>query len=120
MLQSKQRVLTYISLLIFTALAAQPQSSLTQIQDTVYASSGVLFNGNVIITWTGNSTTSGTGPSNTSVKVSNGVLSVQLAPSTTINPVGYYQAIYNSSDGLTTWSETWAVPPSATPVTLSQ
>lgn len=117
MVHLQQRVLTYVSLLIFTALAAHTQSALTQIQDTVYASSGVPFNGNVIVTWTG---TAGTGPSNTSVRISNGVLSVQLAPSTTITPAGYYQAVYNSSDGLTTWTETWAVPPSATPVTLSQ
>ncbi|HZS56117.1 MAG TPA: hypothetical protein VFA65_17070, partial [Bryobacteraceae bacterium] len=50
----------------------------------------------------------------------NGVLSVLLAPSTDITPVAYYQAVYNSSDGLTTWTENWAVPPSATPLTLSQ
>ena len=31
-----------------------------------------------------------------------------------------YQAIYNSSNGLVTWTETWSVPPSSTPVTLSQ
>ena len=112
-----QRVFTFASLLMFTALAAQPQSSFTLIQDTVYTSSGAPFNGNVVITWTG---TSGAGPNNTSVRISNGVLSVQLTPSTTITPAGYYQAVYNSSDGLTTWTETWAVPPSATPVTLSQ
>jgi hypothetical protein len=95
-------------------------TTLTQIQDTVSTSSGAPFTGTVVITWTGTTSSSGTGPSNTSVRISNGVLSVQLAPSTNITPVAYYQAVYNSSDGLTTWTQTWAVPPSSTPVTLSQ
>jgi hypothetical protein len=95
-------------------------TTLTQIQDTVYTSSGAPFNGTVVITWTGTTSSSGAGPSNTSVRISNGVLSVQLAPSTNITPVAYYQAVYNSSDGLTTWTQAWAVPPSSTPVTLSQ
>jgi hypothetical protein len=108
----------YLLLVLFAASAALPQNStLTQIQDTVNNPSGAPFNGTVVITWTGGS---GSGPFNTSVKIANGVLSVQLAPSTNITPVAYYQAVYNSSDGLTTWTETWAIPPSATPLTLAQ
>lgn len=112
-----QRLTKYILLSLLTMVSAFAQITLTQVADTVYTSSGAPFNGTVVITWTG---TSGAGPSNTSVKISNGVLSVQLAPSTNITPVAYYQAVFNSSDGLTTWTETWAVPPSSTPVTLSQ
>jgi hypothetical protein len=121
MVQLKQRISRYLLVSVFTALGAFAQSgTLSPIQDTVYTSAGVPFNGTVVITWTGTTSTSGTAPFNTSVKISNGVLSVQLAPSTNITPVAYYQAVYNSSDGLTTWTETWAVPPSSTPLTLSQ
>jgi hypothetical protein len=116
LVQLQQIISKYLVLLVFAAPAALPQN-LTQIQDMVYTSTGAPFNGTVTITWTGGP---GSGPFNTSVKISNGVLSVQLAPSTNVTPTAYYQAVYNSSDGLTTWTETWAVPPSATPLTLAQ
>ena len=107
----------------FTLLfaCATAQAALTQIQDTVYTPTGAVFNGTVIITWTGSSTTNngGLSPSNTSVKIYNGVLSVALAPSVGLTPTAYYQAVYNSNDGLTSWTETWQVPASAAPVTLS-
>lgn len=120
MVQLQQRITRYILVSVLTALGALAQGSLTSIQDTVYTSAGIPFNGSVVITWQGGTSTSGTTPFNTSVKISSGVLSVLLAPSTNITPVAYYQAVFNSSDGLSTWTETWAVPPSATPVTLSQ
>ncbi len=119
-MQLQQRITRYILVFVLTALGALAQGSLTSIQDRVYTSAGIPFNGTVVITWTGGTSTSGTTPFNTSVRISSGVLSVDLAPSTNITPVAYYQAVFNSSDGLTTWTETWAVPPSATPVTLSQ
>lgn len=120
-MQPRQTFSRYILVSILSAICAFAQTStLSQIQDTVYTSTGAPFNGTVVITWTGTASTSGTAPFNTSVKISNGVLSVLLAPSTNITPVAYYQAVYNSDDGLTTWTETWAVPPSATPLTLSQ
>jgi hypothetical protein len=98
------------------------QATLTQIQDTVYTPSGDLFSGTVIVTWTGPLTPTGNNPapSNTSVKIYNGVLSVSLVPSVTASPTAYYQAVYNSSNGLITWTETWQVPASSTPVKLSQ
>jgi hypothetical protein len=106
---------------MLSAVCAIAQTStLSQIQDTVVTPAGTPFNGTVVITWTGSTSSSATAPFNTSVRISNGVLSVLLAPSTNITPVAYYQAVYNSSDGLTTWTETWSVPPSATPLTLSQ
>lgn len=121
-MQTRPKLTRLLFVSIFSAICAlaQTTTTLTQIQDTVYTSSGAPFNGTVVITWTGTTSSGGTAPFNTSVKISNGVLSVLLAPSTTITPVAYYQAVYNSNDGLTTWTETWAVPPSATPLTLSQ
>jgi hypothetical protein len=41
-------------------------------------------------------------------------------PTTTASAGAYYLATYNSSDGTTTWNETWQVPPSTTPLTLNQ
>ena len=121
MFDIRQKLSRYIVVSLLSAVCAFTQTStLSQIQDTVNTSAGAPFNGTVVITWTGNTSSLGTAPFNTSVKISNGVLSVLLAPSTTITPIAYYQAVYNSSDGLTTWTETWAVPPSPTPLTLSQ
>ena len=116
-----QKFIRYIIVPIFSAVCALAQTStLSQIQDTVYTSAGTPFNGTVVITWTGSPSNSGTAPFNTAVKIANGVLSVLLAPSTTIAPAAYYQAVYNSNDGLTTWTENWAVPPSSFPLTLNQ
>lgn len=118
----RQRLTTHIIGLTVFAACAFAQSTLTQIEDTVYTPSNTLFNGTVVITWMGSGTPSsgGPAPSNTSVQIYNGALSVLLVPSTTVTPPAYYQAVYNSSDGLVSWTETWQVPPSATPLTLSQ
>ncbi len=121
MTQLHQKIGRYLIISILFSISALAQLSfLSQIQDTVYSSPNVPFNGTVVITWTGGTSTSGVAPFNVSVRISNGVLSVLLAPSTNITPVGYYQAVYNSNDGLTSWTETWAVPPSSTPLILSQ
>jgi hypothetical protein len=110
-------------ILISTIVAgcALAQSNLTQIQDTVYNPDGSLFNGTLVITYTGTPNQGGNpAPYNTSAHIYNGVLSVLLVPSTTSNPPFYYQAVYSSNDGLTTWSELWQVPPSSTPLKLAQ
>ncbi len=120
----KLRQLLTISIFCSTLFAscALAQSTLTQIQDTVYNPNGTPFNGTVVITWTGSSTPTGGNPTpyGTSVKIYNGALSVLLVPSTNTVPAVSYVAVFNSSDGLISWSETWNVPPSATPVTLSE
>jgi hypothetical protein len=102
------------------AICAFAQSTLTQIQDTVYNPDGSPFNGTVVITWMSSSGQTGGTPYSTSVKIYNGALSVSLAPSVNAVPAASYQAIYNSKDGLVSWTETWQVPVSATAVTLSQ
>ncbi len=118
----RQRLSTFFFCATLFVTCAFAQSTLTQIQDTVYTPGGVVFNGTVVISWTGSLTPSGNSPApyNTSVKIYNGALSVLLVPSTTFTPAAYYQAVYNSSDGLTAWTETWQVPVSASPLTLSQ
>ena len=107
------------STLITTCALAQ---SLTEIRDTVLNTNGSPFTGTVVITWNGFTGPSGgtISPLSTSAKIYNGALSVLLVPTTTASAGTYYQAIYNSNDGLVTWSEIWQVPPSPIPLNLSQ
>jgi hypothetical protein len=118
----RQRLSIFLFYPILFITCALAQSTLSQIQDTVTNPNGTLFNGTAVITWTSSSNPTGGSPTpyNTSVKIYNGALSVLLVPSTTVSPLGYYQVVYSSSNGLVTWTETWQVPPSATPLTLSQ
>ncbi len=117
----RQRLSILLFCSTFLVTCAMAQSTLSQVQDTVYTSGGALFNGTVAITWLGSSSSgSSPAPYNTTVNIYNGALSVLLIPSTTANPPVNYQAAYNSSDGLTTWIETWQVPPSSTPLTLAE
>jgi hypothetical protein len=106
------------SILAVTAIFAQ--STLTQIQDTVTNADGSPFNGTVVITWNGSTgSNSGTTPLSTSARIYNGALSVLLVPTTTASSVSFYQVVYYSNGGVLMWSETWQVPPSSTPLTLS-
>ncbi|MGC2656621.1 MAG: hypothetical protein WA324_01495 [Bryobacteraceae bacterium] len=112
--------LTLFSILIATGAPAQ--NSLTAIQDTVLNADGTPFQGTLIVTWNGFTAPSGgtIAPHSTSAQIYGGVLSILLVPTTTASAGAYYLATYNSSDGTTTWSETWQVPASSTPLTLNQ
>ena len=118
----RQRLSIFLICSTILATCAFARSTLTQVQDTVYTPNGTLFNGTVVITWTGSADPTGNTPApyNTSVKIYNGALSVLLVPSTPITPTAYYQALYTSSDGLSTWTETWQIPPSSAALTLAQ
>lgn len=97
---------------------ALAQSVLTPIRDTVSNSDGSLFNGTVAITWNGPPPTSGTVSAlGATAKIYNGALSLLLVPNSNGST---YQAVYTSSDGTVTWTETWDVPASTTALTLSQ
>jgi uncharacterized protein YoxC len=113
-----------LSALIFCSTVfvncASAQTTLTQIQDTVRNPDGTLFSGTVIITFNGFAIPGTIAPQSTSAQIYTGALSVLLVPTTTASPGAYYQALYNSSNALVTWTETWSVPPSSTPVTLNQ
>jgi hypothetical protein len=104
------------------AVCSFAQNTLTAIRDTVTNANGSPFNGTVIISWNGfTAPTGGTiAPHSTSAHIYNGVLSVLLVPSTTASSGASYLATYNSNDGTVTWTETWQVPPSLTPLTLDQ
>jgi prefoldin subunit 5 len=97
---------------------ALAQSTLTPIRDTVTNPDGTLFNGTITITWNGGPPPSGTvSPLSVTARVYNGALSLLLVPNS--NGTNY-QAVYNSSNGAVTWTETWQVPASTTALTLSQ
>jgi len=113
-----------LSIFIYSTLfvgCAFPQTGLTQILDIVYNADDTPFTGTLIITWNGFTAPSGStiAPHSTSTQILNGALSVFLVPSTTASAGAYYLATYNSSDGTVTWSETWQIPPSTTPLTLN-
>jgi len=115
----------FLAAILFTTLFvyhAFAQSTLTQILDTIHNPDGSTFKGTVVITWNGFSGTGGGSVSKVSVsaRIFNGALSVFLAPTTTATTGTYYQVAYSSSNGLVTYNETWQVPPSATPLTVSQ
>lgn len=123
MLKLRHLLPTFIfcSTLLVTCAYAQ-SNNLTQIRDTVTNVDGSLFDGTVVITWNGytDSTGATVSPLSTSARIYNGALSVLLVPSTTASPGAFYQAVYSSDDGTVTWTEIWNVPPSATPLLLSQ
>ncbi len=111
---------TFLLCVVLTAQIAFGQTTLTQIRDTIVNADGSLFNGTVVITWNGFAGPSGgTSPLSTSARIYNGALSVLLVPTTTASAGTFYQAVYYSSDGTTSWTETWQVSPSNTPLVLS-
>ena len=121
MLKNRPLLCTLLVCAMLAVQAAVAQSTLTQIQDTVVNSDGTPFSGTVVLTWNGFTGPSGgtVSPLSTSARIYNGALSVLLVPTTTASAGTFYQAVYNSSNGLITWTETWQVPPSTTALTLS-
>lgn len=97
-----------LSVASFTALEAQV--SLTTIQDTVYLADGKKFSGLVLLDWKSFDTPNGSviGQFSKVVRITDGVLRVQLAPTTNTNNA-YYSAKY-SSGGRILFSEVWSVP----------
>lgn len=122
MVNLRRRLLATILFTTLFVYSAFAQSTLTQILDTIHNPDGSTFNGTVVITWNGFSGIGGGSVSKVSVsaRVFNGALSVFLAPTTTAAAGTYYQVAYSSSNGLVTYNETWQVPPSSTPLTVSQ
>ena len=97
--------------------AAAP--TLTTIQDVLYKADGTRFNGTLSISWNSFQTADNSAivMQTATVKVIDGNLRVQLAPSTTGDPAIVYSVTYNS-DGRVQFQENWSVPPSATPLRI--
>ncbi len=102
-------------MLASSALAAGP--ALTTIQDVLYKADGTRFTGSLTISWNSfqaadNSTIV---TQSTTVKVVDGLLRVQLAPTTSAVPAVNYTVTYHS-DGRVQFQETWSVPSSGQPL----
>ena len=100
--------------LVWPVLAAPP---LTTIQDVLYKADGTRFNGTLTISWNSfqSSDNSAIVSQSTTVRVQEGLLRVQLVPTTTSTPASSYMVTYNS-DGRIQFQETWSVPASSQPL----
>jgi len=92
--------------------ATPPQ---TTIQDVLFNSDGSRFNGVLTISWQSfeASDTSDIAASSERLQISNGILYVQLVPTTNADTPAIYTVQYNSN-GSTVYTEAWGVPPSST------
>lgn len=90
---------------------------LTTIQDVLYKADGTPFNGILVVEWKSFEAvdTSNIATQSLTTPILSGVLRVQLVPTTNASPGASYSVKY-SSDGRVQFQETWAVPPSSTPL----
>src|ERR1700722_20656195 len=101
--------------LLFAGLAFsarwQAPPPLPTISDTLYNADGTLFNGVLTISWPQfeASDTSNVAANTITVQVTNGVLYVQLIPTTNANTGAVYTVSF-ASEGVVEYTETWAVP----------
>ncbi len=90
---------------------------LTTISDTLFNADGTYFNGVVVISWPSfeASDTSNIAASSQNVTINNGILYVQLIPTTNANTAAVYTVQFTSL-GVTQFTEAWAVAPSDFPL----
>jgi hypothetical protein len=95
-----------------STLGATPP--LTTVSDTLFNADGTYFNGVVIVSWPSfeASDTSNVAAGTDNIPV-NGILYVQLVPTTNADTAAIYTIQYTSF-GVTQFSEAWAVPPAST------
>lgn len=100
---------------------AWSQTGLTTIQDTLFKADGTRFNGALTISWsTFDATNVGTIVQQSKiVPVVNGNLFVQLVPNATAAPPANVYTVNYQSSGSQQFTETWTVPVSAQPLTVS-
>ncbi len=96
-------------------VAAQP--ALTTIQDVLYRADGTRFTGTMFIRYNSflAGDTSNIATASLTLPIVNGVLRVQLVPTTTASAGAQYTVTYNSQ-GIDQFTEIWAVPPSTIPL----
>jgi len=111
--------LALTALCLFSKLVCAAPA-LTTIQDVLYKADGTKFNGVLQITWTSfqASDTTNVPMQTVTTEVNNGYLHVLLVPTTNATPPAVYTVVYNS-DGKIQFTETWVVPPSTTPLRVS-
>ncbi len=97
---------------------ASPQ--LTTIQDVLYKADGTPFNGFLLIDWNSfqAADSSNIAMQSLAVPIINGVLRVQLVPTTNASDPNASYTVRYVSDGKIQFQETWSVPPSTLPLRL--
>ena len=100
-----------------TAFAAPP---LTIVQDLLFNADGTRFNGIATISWQSfeASDKSNIPAHAITTQIVNGLLRVQLVPTTNALSPASYNVVYNSG-GITQFTENWQVPPSNIPVRVA-
>jgi len=93
---------------------------LTTIQDTLFNSDGSRFNGVITVAWQTFEASDGSDIAASSLRLSivNGLLYVQLVPTTTAITPAVYTVQY-SNGGASVYTEAWAVSASSTPLTVA-
>lgn len=93
---------------------------LTTIEDVLFSSNGSRFNGVITISWPSfeASDASQIAAQTLQLQITNGILYVQLVPTTNADTPAIYTVVYNSNDG-TLYNEAWAVPPSSGPLRVA-
>jgi len=101
-------------MLLMAAALGYAQPALTTIQDILYRADGTRFSGTMFISWSSflAGDTSNIATANLTLPIVNGVLRVQLVPTTTASAGAQYNVTYQSG-GINQFTEVWAVPPSA-------
>ena len=110
------------SALVFVALSGYAQAITTvRIQDTLFNADGSKVKGRLTIEWKGFTASDGTTLATSSVKVKivQGVLIVDLVPNDNSTPPGTSYTVTYLLDSGKRFVETWSVPESSTPVTVS-
>jgi hypothetical protein len=103
----------WVALLLVAAGVATGQPPLTTIQDILYRADGNRYTGTMFIRWNSFQAgdTSNIATANVTVPIVNGVLYVQLVPTTTASAGAQYNVTFNGA-GRNQFTQVWAVPPS--------
>ncbi|HYL39041.1 MAG TPA: hypothetical protein VEV17_24200 [Bryobacteraceae bacterium] len=93
---------------------------LTTIEDALFTADGNRFNGLMTISWQSFQASDGSNIAAevSRIQITNGILYVQLVPTTNANTPAIYTVQYNSNSNIT-YSEAWAVPPSTVPLRVA-
>lgn len=109
-----------IGLALLGCVAAFADPPLTVVQDILFNADGTTFSGIVTITWVSfeASDTSNVPAGSMTTQVVNGLLRVQLVPTTNALSPSSYAVVYDNG-GSPQYSENWSVPPSNVPLPVS-
>ena len=113
-----QRCVLGIGLALFGCAAAVAAPPLTVVQDILFNADGTRFGGIATISWPAfeASDTSTISAHSITTQIVNGLLRVQLVPTTNALSPAAYTVIYNSNN--VQFTEYWAVAPSSVPLRL--